>query len=175
MIQLQLILWVLAIFFGFIGFHRGWNKEIIATAGIVLALFALHQYDEFIRFNLFANFAPEQRFMAQAAIFGVVVFFAYQTRALIVNERRGAEGRDNVQESILGGLLGVGNGYLIWGSLWYFIDINGYPTTLGVYPPIDRTIIDYLPLYFLADGPTGAGDLLSLAVIILFLIVLIVI
>ena len=34
-------MWTMALFFAFIGFLRGWNRELVATAGIILGLFAL--------------------------------------------------------------------------------------------------------------------------------------
>jgi uncharacterized membrane protein required for colicin V production len=173
MIDLSVIMWTFALFFAFIGFQRGWNKEIIATSGIILALFALHQFDDFLRTTLLGNMSPEQRFIIQTLFFVVVVYFAYQTRAIITG--RGGEGRDNLQESVLGGIIGFVNGYLIWGSIWYFLDINTYPAGLGVTPPTDPNVVQMLPLYLLAGGPTGPGDLLSLFVIILFLVVLVVI
>jgi uncharacterized membrane protein required for colicin V production len=130
MIQLSTMMVVLALFFAIAGFLRGWNKELVSTAGIVLGLFALFQFDTILRGTLLANVNRDQVFLVQAGIFIAIVFFAYQTRAIIgddVRRREGREGRDSLQESVLGGLLGFLNGYLIWGSLWYFMDINEYP------------------------------------------------
>ena len=55
MIQLSAVMWTMAIFFAIIGFLRGWNREVIATAGIILGLFALFQFDSLIRGVLLAN------------------------------------------------------------------------------------------------------------------------
>jgi hypothetical protein len=174
MIELSVVMWTFSLFFAYIGFQRGWNKEIIATSGIILALFALHQFDDFLRNILLGNMTGEQRFIVQALFFMIVVYFAYQTRAIIGG--RGNEGRDTLQEAVLGGMIGFANGYLIWGSLWYFLDINNYPPGLNVIAPTNREeAVLMLPLYLLAGGPSGPGDLLSLIVIVLFLIVLIVI
>jgi hypothetical protein len=175
MIDLQLVMWTLAFFFAFIGFRRGWNKELIAMSGLILALFALHQFDNLIRNVFLGNLPNDWKFAIQTTFFSVVAFFAYQTRAAMPNERRGGDGRDRTQESVLGALLGFVNGYLIWGSVWYFLDINGYPSSLNVLPPSDRSVVNVLPLFLLAGGPQGSGDLISLAVILLFLFVLIVI
>lgn len=182
MIQISTFMWVMALVFGYIGFTRGWNKEIIATSGIILGLFALHQFDDLLRETLLANLPPSQVFFVQAVIFIVIVFFAYQTRALIgadATEARGGEGRDLLQSSVLGGIVGFVNGYLVWGTLWYFMDITGYPLSPYISRPLAGTVsadfIDSLPLYVLAGGPDGAGNLLAAAMIGLFLIVLILI
>jgi hypothetical protein len=182
MIQLNALMWMMALLFGYIGFSRGWNKEVIAMSGIILGLFALHQFDNLLRFNLLGQAPPEQKFFVQSVIFGGIVFFAYQTRALIGSDMaraRGAEGRDELQTNILGALVGLLNGYLIWGTLWYFMDINNYPLAPYISAPAagsaSAATVSQLPLYVMAGGPTGSGDLLALAVIGLFLIVLIVI
>lgn len=177
MIQLSALLWTMAIIFGYIGYTRGWNKEIIATAGIILGLFTLFQFDDVLT-DLLVNLPGDQQFLARTAIFGIIVFFAYQTRAL---DRGGntPEGRDALQSSILGAIVGFANGYLIWGSIWYFMDVTNYPLSPYISPPLQGTasadFVDSLPLYVLAGGPGGDGNLLAAAMIALFLIVLIVI
>lgn len=92
---------------------------------------------------------------------------------------RGEGGRDQLQTNILGAIVGFINGYLIWGSLWYFMEINDYPLAPYIRAPLPNTFSavneTQLPLYLLAGGPEGNGDLLAAAVIVLFVIVLIVI
>ncbi len=185
MVDLSLLIWLAAFFFAYVGFGRGWSKEVISMAGIVLGLFALHEFDNLLRGTILANLPPDQVFYVQSVIFLIIVFFAYQTRALIGGDveraRRGdsREGRDSLQASALGAIVGFWNGYLISGSLWYFLDINAiagrYPLDPYVVAPASREVVSSLPLYVLAGGPGSNGDLLALAVIVLFLIVLVVI
>jgi hypothetical protein len=181
MIQLSAVLVTMAIFFGIIGFLRGWNKEVISTAGIILGLFALFQFDSLLRGTLLVNVTRDQVFYVQSAIFIVIVFFAYQTNRLNIGGAAGAPGggRDRLQSSVLGGLLGALNGYLIWGTIWYFMDINEYPLAPYVIAPAPGSpsdqARDILPLIILGGGPAGNGDLLAIAVIILFVFVLILI
>lgn len=176
MIELSALLVLMTIFFGIIGFLRGWNKELIAMAGIILGLFALFQFDNLLRGAILRGVALDQVFVIQAGLFIVIVFFAYQTRAL---DRGRRDGRSSLQESFLGGVVGAINGYLIWGSLWYFMDINNYPLAPSVIAPSPGSPSDqalqWLPLVVLGGGVNGNGDLLAVAVIVLFLFVLIVI
>lgn len=176
MIQLSAVLIVMSLFFGVIGFLRGWNKELIAMAGIILGLFALFQFDNLLRGTILRGVALDQVFLIQAGIFIAIAFFAYQTRALGGSERRE---RTSLQESVLGGLVGMVNGYLIWGSIWYFMDINRYPLAPSVVAPApgspSEQALEWLPLVVLGGGVNGSGDLLAVAVIVLFLFVLIVI
>jgi hypothetical protein len=193
MMQLNALLFILIGLFGAIGYQRGWNKEVISLAAIVLALFTLNSFDNLLRETLLANTSPQTRFLAQAIIFAIIVFFGYQTRALIgadANRAQGAanrgfaggrpeDGRDELQSRILGLLMGLLNGYLVWGSLWYLMHINNYPLAPYVRAPVAGTdsaaLIDALPLYILAGGPGGVDPLLSALVIVAFLIVLILI
>lgn len=176
MIQLSAVLIMMSLFFGVIGFLRGWNKELIAMAGIILGLFALFQFDGLLRGTILRGVGLDQVFLIQSGIFIVIVFFAYQTRALGGSDRRE---RTSLQESVLGGLVGLVNGYLIWGSLWYFMDINRYPLAPSVIAPgpgsPSEQALQWLPLVVLGGGVNGSGDLLAVAVIVLFLFVLIVI
>jgi hypothetical protein len=176
MIELSAVLVMMSIFFAVIGFLRGWNRELIATSGIILALFALFQFDSLLRGVLLRGVALNQVFLVQATLFVLVVFFAYQTRAL---GRATRDGRSSLQEGILGALVGFLNGYLIWGTIWYFMDINSYPLAPAVVAPAPNSLsaqtLQWLPLVLLGGGVDGTGDLLAVAVIVLFLFVLIVI
>jgi hypothetical protein len=178
MIELGAVMYVMMGVFGFIGYQRGLSKELISLAGIILALFALFQFNNLLLNVLLANVPPEQKFVVQCLLFGTIVFFAYQTRGLgrkLAND----SGRDSLQSTILGTLMGAVNGYLIWGSLWYFMHINGYPLSPFISAPPAGTrsadMIAALPLYLLAGGPNGDGNLLAFAVILLFVFVLILI
>ncbi len=183
MIQLSALLWAFAIVFGIIGFMRGLSKELISLSGIVLALFALFQFDTLLRQVLLENVPPQQKFLVQCIIFLGIVFFAYQTRGLgkrvPAANASAAEGRDTLQSTILGAVVGFVNGYLIWGSIWYFMDINAYPLSPFISAPPagspSAQIITSLPLYALAGGPGGDGNLLALMVIVLFIFVLVLI
>jgi hypothetical protein len=187
MMQLVAVMWMMAIFFAIMGFLRGINREIISMSGIILALFALFQFDQYIRGVLLVNVPRSQVFFVQAGIFIAVVFFAYQSNmmgrleaASAGNNNRGGgnAGRDSLQSSILGGILGLINGYLIWGSLWYFMDINQYPFAPYIIAPSPGSpsdqALNILPLVLLAGGPSGSGDLLALFVIVLFVLVLVI-
>jgi hypothetical protein len=176
MVQLYSLMWILAVFFAIIGFMRGWNREVVATAGVVLGLFALFQLDSLIRGTLLLTFPPDQAFFIQVSVFLIVVFFAYQNRTFTRETR---PGRFNIQSGILGALVGFLNGYLIVGTLLYFMDINEYPFSPYILAPaINSPSANHLtsmPLVILGGGIGGSGDLLAVAVIFLFLLVLVVI
>lgn len=176
MIQLSVLIWLLSGVFGYIGWLRGWTKEVISLAGITLGLFALNEFDTLIRVTLFGDLPVEQVFLIQAIIFLTIVFFAYQTNALAERAERN-EQRDELQTKALGAIVGLANGYMVGGTLWYFLDIADYPLQPFINAPVAGSVsaatVNNLPLYLLTSG--GSSDLLSLMVVVLFVVVLVII
>lgn len=175
MVQLYSLMWILAALFGVMGLIRGWSREVIATAGIVLGMFGLFQFDAILRGTVLLSFPTDQVFFIQVLIFIVIVFFAYRNRMFIPEGRTSELG---IQNSLLGGLVGCFNGYLIGGTLWYFMDINEYPLAPYILAPAANSPsaqnIGSMPMVLLGGGVGGSAELLPIAVIALFLLVLIV-
>lgn len=174
MIEIYSMTWIVAAFFGIIGMIRGWGKELVSLAGIILAMFALFQFDSLVRGVILASVPGDQAFFVQIGLFGIIVYFAYQTRSPGGGDRNPRRGR--WQDAILGGMLGALNGYLIWGAVWYFLDINSYPLSNLVIAPAPGGISDRnigtIPLVLLGGAAGGSSELLTIIVIILFLFVL---
>jgi len=172
MIQISFFVWMLAAFFGVLGYLRGWQKEGIATAGIVLVTFAIFQFDAFFR-TIFFAFNSEQLFLTQFLVFIVVVFLVYQARQIGGGGRRD---NDDVQEGLIGALAGALNGYLIGGSIWYFLDINEYPFEQYITAPAIGSQTDQMlgimPMMFLGGGGDGTGGALSIGVLLIVFVVL---
>jgi len=174
MVQLSTILWMLIILFALVGALRGWTRELVSTAGIILALFATWQFDAVLLQPLTRGAAPEQIFFLYSGILVVISFFAYQAPTNIAAKRQQtvADQRLGVQERLLGSVLGGVNGYLIFGSIWYYLDRTGYPFAPYIFAPTpgsaSAAMVESLPLIFLVQG-----NLLTVLVIVLFLLVLI--
>ncbi|MBC6936621.1 MAG: hypothetical protein DWB42_12365 [Chloroflexi bacterium] len=177
MVQLYTMLWISAIFFGIIGAMRGWNREIVSTAGIILALFTLFQLDPLLRGVFLASVPREQTFFVQVGLFAAIIYFAYQSRTIV--DRSGPDNPNRTQNMVLGVVLGALNGYLIWGAIWYFLDINEYPfSPLVTAPPagsVSEQALNAIPLVLLGGGAAASGELLTIVVIVLFLLVLFII
>lgn len=175
MIQLYSLMWILAAFGAVLGFLRGWNKEVIATAGIALSMFILFQIDALFRGTALLFLERDQAALVQIVTFLVIVFLAYRNRSLARDTRR-TNRDDRISAGILGGILGLVNGYLIGGALWYFLDINEYPFYPMIMTPGANTpsaqAIDAIPLVIMSGGASGSGDALVIVVVILFVLVL---
>jgi hypothetical protein len=174
MIQFSTLMWASALFFGVIGFLRGWNRELIATAGITLAMFGIFQFDSVLRGTVFLLMPREQVFLLQAAVFSAIVLFVYQAKELAGTTNRSD---DNLQSGFLGILAGAFNGYLIIGSLWYLLDINEYPLTQFMIAPGPNSpsaqALNMMPLVLIGGGTSGTGDLLAVLVVALLFFVLV--
>ena len=183
-------------FFALIGALRGWTKEVIATSGLVLSLFALNQFgpvivswlEQIIHTNLGDPDALRRRQFYILTIFHLsITFFSYQGPAFAgarLAERLRV--RDSFQDKVMGALVGAVNGYLIVGTLWTFLEYQVGPSGYtqlppGVNYPFDMsqlirpglgtvplsTLVNNLPLPFLAPY-------LPILVVLVFLFVIVV-
>lgn len=176
MVQLSTLLFMFIGVFAIVGAMRGWTKEIVSTAGIILALFATWQFDGIILQPLVRGASPDQIFFLYAGILVLVALFAYQTPAAIdlirARDEASRSRRAGCQERLLGLIIGGVNGYLLMGSVWYYLDRTGYPFPPYMYAPAPGTqsalLVESLPLVFLVQG-----QLLTILVVVLFFFVIV--
>ncbi len=140
MVYLNLIFYLLVIIFAVIGAMRGWAKEMLVTASAILGLFVITVLETYVK-GLTATFAEHGstgQFWMRVAILVILAFFGYQTPNL---PRIGGERfmRERLQDSLLGIFLGALNGYLIIGSIWYFLADANYQAISYIIPPDPTT------------------------------------
>jgi hypothetical protein len=173
MIEIYSMMWISVVFFAIIGMVRGWGRELITLAGVILSLFALFQFDALLRGVLLASVPNDQVFLVEIFLFSLILYFTYRTRGGgAVSDPK----RSRVGDAVLGGLMGALNGYLIWGAVWYFLDINEYPLSPFVIAPSPTSIsaqnIAAVPLVLLGGAAGGSTEVLTIVVIVLLLFVL---
>lgn len=152
MISLVVLFGIFIVLFAIIGAMRGWAKELLVTSAIVLGLFLnaiLETYITPYRTALFLQ-PGQSQFMIRGVLLILLAFFGYQTPHLRALQSKLA--RERLEEVLLGSLLGALNGYLLIGSIWYYLHQAGYPTDLVIWPPplpqIEQSIaeiVQYLP------------------------------
>ena len=174
MVSLIIIFWMYVILFAIIGGMRGWAKEILVSCSVILALAfiaLLEKYVPFIRDTLMPQ-KGSYIFWLRAIIVGILVFFGYQTP----NVARFAPKmtREKFQDILLGILLGAFNGYLIAGTLWFYLADSGYPFTNIIAAPtgdlakLTEAMLHYMPPKLL--GTPG----IYFAVVVAFVFVIVV-
>ncbi len=144
------VLWiVLVLLFGAIGLVRGFLKELGVTTTVCVAMYVISQWLEKRgvtdmalgkavevapgAFRAFAADDPRNalvRCLLYILIMAFMVFISYHGETLTFGGTP-SKGSPGVLFNLMIGLL---NGYLIVGTLWYYLDKYNYPTRLlGLY------------------------------------------
>ncbi len=133
---------VVIVLWGFIGLVRGYQRELGVTTMLLLTLFALQflfesQLTERINAALLnigvaeSNLVVIQSLLAVATL-TIVTFISYQGVILLYP--------GSGTNPFLAFLIGLLNGYLFAGSIWYYLDKADWPV-------IDQIIPDYTAFY----------------------------
>lgn len=140
MVSLTFFFYCFVVLLASIGAMRGWAKEMLVTFSAILALFiitVLEYYVPVVR-DSFAIPGSQAQFLMRFFIMIVLVFFGYQTPNFPkIDSSRFA--RERLQDTLLGLFLGALNGYLIVGTLWYFMADANYPFEKYISAPIPGT------------------------------------
>jgi len=152
MVSLAVLFYIFIFIFALIGAIRGWAKEVTATFSTMLALFILSVMQTYIPAvkTYLANSPVPSQVTFQSLVLGVVVFIGYQTPNLPVFMQNQNFKRNQMQDVILGFLIGGFNGYMIFGSLWHFMHAGGYPFSFVLAPiagtPAGQSALQIIPL-----------------------------
>lgn len=163
MAPIEVFFGTIVFIFALIGLVRGFLKELGVTMVMMFLLFFLSTFEPYLSKSLVRMVAAGARYLPtqdqnfwQCVIFTVVIiataFISYQGETLAF----GGQPPKGGQGILLGSLTGLLNGYLIAGSLWFYMDKFSYPFKfLGFAPdkfsPLAREIIAYLPIRFLGQ------------------------
>lgn len=128
MMSLSSAFWLFVMIFSLIGGMRGWAKELLVSFSVILSLFILGVTERYVppvrEFFVPPNDAAE--FWTRSVILLILVFFGYQTPN--IQKLSGARfARERLSDTLLGLVLGAVNGFLIMGSLWFFLEQSNYP------------------------------------------------
>lgn len=135
MISLTVLFGLLVIIFGIIGAMRGWAKELLVTSAIVLGLFLNSILASYIQpyQTLMVTAPPGTILSMQAGVLLLLAFFGYQTPKIQALQPKLV--RERFEEILLGGFMGLLNGFLLVGSIWFYLHQTGYATTDLVVAP----------------------------------------
>jgi len=163
-----------------VGYVRGFNKELGVTTMVLLAMFILVRFgqrlvsavDRVLRiFGLGFLGTPNEdlfKFNVYLLFLLFIVYISYEGETLAF--------AGTPPKGLAGKLLNLGagflNGYLIVGTIWYYLDFFNYPAQKwGLFhPPLTpfaQSLLPWLPLNVL---PEGLQDLYLLAMVIVLLI-----
>ena len=152
MLNLTVLFWLLIILSSIVGAMRGWAKEILVAFSIILGLFMINLLETYVPIlKIDSELSSTARLWMRVGIIVLMAFFGYQTPNI-----RGLAGtkfvREKFQDALLGLLLGALNGYLLFGSIWYFFDYANYPYEF-IIPPNPDTAAGQAALELLSKMP----------------------
>ncbi|HEX7434280.1 MAG TPA: hypothetical protein VF326_11565 [Anaerolineaceae bacterium] len=129
MVSLLFLFWMYVVLFAVIGGMRGWAKEILVTFSVILAIFIITTLERFVPFMRDA-IVGAPRFWIRTIIILALVFFGYQGPNIPRLAGNNRFVRERLQDILLGIFLGAINGFLIFGSVWFFLNEAQYPFEL---------------------------------------------
>lgn len=137
MVGLDAFFWILVFVFAVSGLMRGWAKEVLVTFACIVGIFIITVIQQFTPQVIQALSVDnsEALFWFRSLIVSVLVFFGYQTPNLARLAGSNRFARERLQDSLLGLFLGAVNGYMIVGTIWYFLNVANYPFPGVITPP----------------------------------------
>lgn len=174
MISLSVLFWMYVILFALIGAMRGWAKEILVTSGVIVALFLVTIMENFIPF-VRDSLTPESSFWVRMAVLALMTFFGYQGPNLRRMIESGKFVRDRFEDVLLGIFLGAVNGYMIFGTAWYYLREAGYPFNWIIAPdPVTEVGQNMMGLIEILPPQWLQAPAIYIAVAVAFVFILVV-
>ena len=173
MMSLIYVFWMYVVLFAVIGWMRGWAKELLVGFSVILALALNHVIRKYVPLASNLDEFDPSLFWVRTIILLVLVYFGYQT--VISIQHLAARARsEKLQDTLFGAFLGGLNGYLVSGSVLYYIHIARYPFPDVISSPAEPllTRVNQMMLYM---PPVLLGEPgIYFAIILAFVFVLVV-
>ena len=178
MVSLLVFFYIFVFIFGIIGASRGWAKEALVIFSVILALALVAVVEQLLPFtrNLLAGADPADLFWFHWLIVLLLVFFGYQTPRV----KRFAEPTkraEEIREIMLGFFVGVITGYMVVGTLWWYMDQAGYPFAPYITSPANDVLTGDAAMRVLKWFPPGLwlgnypGVIVSVVIAFIFVII----
>ncbi len=173
MVSLTFMFWMFVVLFGIIGAMRGWAKELLVVFSLILALAFNHLLEKYVPFINTLPPAGLALFWLRSIIVVVLVFFGYQTVSMPRFASKAS--REKLQDSLLGFVLGAFNGYLVVGTIWFYLHAAEYPFPY-ITAPTDASDLGKAALSLISNMPPRllGEPTIYFAVMLAFIFVLIV-
>jgi uncharacterized membrane protein required for colicin V production len=174
MMSVVYIFWMYVILFALVGWMRGWAKELLVAFSVVLALALNHVLRRYIPIAQGLAETDPSLFWIRSIILVVLVYFGYQT--VISIPHLAAKSRtEKLQDTLFGAFLGALNGYLVAGSILYYMHLADYPFENVISKPTDPGILQTVNQMMLYMPPQLLGEPgIYFAIILAFVFVLVV-
>ncbi len=173
MMSILYVFWMYVILFAVIGAMRGWAKELLVSFSVILALTTNHVLRRYIPLIIALPDDSSSLFWIRTMIVITLVYFGYQTVVSIARLASKAA-RERLQDTLFGIFMGAINGYLISGTILFYLHQAKYPFPDVVSSPTGSVLesvqimMNWMPPHLL--GEPG----IYFAVLICFIFVIVV-
>jgi len=174
MMSIVYIFWMYVILFAIVGGMRGWAKELLVAFSVILALALNHVIRRYIPIAAAMPESDVSLFWVRTIVLLVLVFFGYQT-VISISRLAARAARERLQDTLFGVILGAFNGYLIAGTILYYMHVANYPFERVISRPQDPTLLQTVNQMMLYMPPQLLGEPgIYFAVILAFIFVIVV-
>lgn len=167
------VFWMYVILFAVIGAMRGWAKELLVSFSVILALTTNHVLRRYIPMVVALPGDSSSLFWIRTMIVITLVYFGFQT-VVSVARLASRAARERLQDTLFGIIMGAINGYLISGTILFYLHEANYPFPDIVSAPSENILesvqimMNWMPPHLL--GEPG----IYFAVLICFIFVIVV-
>ena len=174
MMSVVYLFWMFVILFAIIGWIRGWAKELLVAFSVILALGLNHIIRRYIPMAQGMSETDVSLFWMRTLVLLVLVYFGYQTVVSIPHLASKAV-RERLQDTLFGAIMGGINGYLIAGTLLFYMHVADYPFEKVISKPTDPALLQTVNQMMLYMPPQLLGEPgIYFAIILAFVFVLVV-
>jgi len=174
MMSVIYVFWMYVVLFAVIGVMRGWAKELLVSFSVILSLSLNHVIRKYIPLARDLPETDASLFWVRTIILLVLVYFGYQTVISIPHLAARAT-RERLQDSLFGAFLGGLNGYLVAGSILYYVHIADYAFQKVIIKPTDPELLQAVNQMMLYMPPQILGEPgIYFAIILAFVFVIVV-
>ena len=173
MMSIVYVFWMYVILFAVIGAMRGWAKELLVSFSVILALTTNHVLRRYIPLVSALPEDSSSLFWIRTLIVITLVYFGYQT-VVSIQRLAARAARERLQDTLFGFIMGAINGYLIAGTILFYLHQANYPFPNVVSAPTGdvlasvQNMMNWMPPHLL--GEPGV----YFAVLICFIFVIVV-
>ena len=174
MMSIVYVFWMYVVLFAVIGWMRGWAKELLVAFSVILSLALNHVIRRYIPIAVNLPETDPSLFWTRVITLLVLVYFGYQTVVSIPH--LAAKGRtEKLQDTLFGAFLGALNGYLVAGSVLYYVYVTGYTVIKNVITPPPDELLETVGQMMSFMPPALLGEPgIYFAMILAFVFVLVV-
>jgi len=174
MMSIIYVFWMYVVLFAVIGGMRGWAKELLVAFSVILSLALNHVIRKYIPLANGLLDTDIALFWTRSIILVVLVFFGYQT-VISIQRLAARAARERLQDTLFGVFLGAINGYLVAGSILYYMHVADYPFQNIISKPADQGLLQTVNQMMLYMPPQILGEpAIYFAIILAFVFVLVV-